>query len=477
MTRRLTVVFLTIPTLLVSLIGPVAARPPSPGPAFPITDYAPSDRDNVVLKWNETMLATIRATSLGAHPPANSRALAILNTAMYDAWAAYDPTAGATQRNASGLGAQPASQAAGKAEAISYAAHTVLTRLAPYRDTTVGGRRPADVTLEALQLAPGSTSTPARLGVGAAEAVLAARQGDGASGSVSYSPRGGYDNETEAFLWQPLDSRPALVPHWGQVTGFGLPGNWRSDRRYMAAGPRANNGNVYKRAASEIVEYGNTLTDEQKACAVYWADGPTSETPPGHWNAIAQAVSRRDGNTVDEDVRMFFALGNALLNAGVVSWEAKYRYDFARPATVIRWLYYEGAKPKDRDPAMRSWTSYIATPPFPEYTSGHSTFSAAAAQVLRNATGSDRMGMSTVVRAGAGANYLSAGKTPPSRDVTMSWSTFSEAVGGEEGSGRSRLYGGIHFADANEHGQATGTNAGQAAWSQAQRYISGAAGH
>lgn len=476
MTRRLTVVFLTVPALLFSLVGPAAARPPSPGPAFPITNYPPSDRDNVVLKWNETMLATIRATSSGAHPPANARALAILNTAIYDAWAAHEPTAKATQRNVRVTAAQPAS-AERKAEAISHAAHTVLTRLAPYADTTVGGSRPADATLTALGLTAGSTSTAAQVGVGAAEAVLAARGNDGASGSAPYAHRGSYDNEAEAFLWQPLDSRPALVPHWGDVRGFGLPGSWRSDRRYAAPGPNTNNGNVYKQGAREIVAYGNDLTDEQKACAVYWADGPTSETPPGHWNTLAQAVSRRDANTLDEDVRMFFALGNALLNAGVVSWEAKYRHDFARPATVIRWLYYYGQKGQKRDPAMQNWTSYIATPPFPEYTSGHSTFSAAAAQVLRNATGSDHMGLSTVVRAGTGAAYLSPGKTPPSRDVTMSWSTFSEAVGGEEGSGLSRLYGGIHFADANEHGQTTGTNAGQAAWTEAQRYITGAAGH
>jgi len=476
MTRRLMAVLLTLTALLVGLIGPVAARPPSPGPVFPITDYAPRDSDNVVLKWNETMLATIRATSAGAHPPANSRALAILSTAMYDAWAAYDATAKATQGNARVTGPQSGSPE-DRADAISYAAYTVLTRLGPYKDTEVGGTKPADATLAALGLTAGSTETPAQVGVGAAEAVLSARQGDGSSGSVSYTPRGGYDNETEAFLWQPLDSRPALVPHWGRVTGFGLPGEWRSDDRYMAEGPKTNNGNVYKQAAREIVGYGNSLTDEQKACAVYWADGPTSETPPGHWNAIAQAVSRRDGHTVDEDVRMFFALGNALLNAGVVSWEAKYRYDFARPATVIRWMYYYAEKPNKRDPAMQHWTSYIATPPFPEYTSGHSTFSGAAAQILRNATGSDHMGMSVVVPKGAGVNHLSPGKTAPGRDVTLSWSTFTEAVGGEQGSGRSRLYGGIHFADANEHGLATGANAGQAAWSEAQRYISGAAGH
>jgi len=475
--------------------APAPAKPAKPGPTFPISEYGMRDDDNAVLRWNDTMLATIRLTA-GA-PPVNSRALAILNTAIYDAWAAYNPTARATQPNPSGLGEQPASPEE-QIAAISHAAHAVLTTLPPYRtarDST--GAHPANVRLAEMRLVVGDTTAAARIGRGAAEAVMAARVGDGSNqangyldpttDATRYTPRGSYASEATAFLWQPLPlpgqsetaspverQKPAL-PHWRNVTTFGLPANWQYNRDYAAPGTAVNNGNGYKQEARDIAGYVANLNDERKACAVYWADGPGSETPPGHWSLIAQAVSRRDGNTLDEDVALFFAFGNAELNAGVVSWEAKYRFDFARPVTLIRWIYYYGAKKPD--PAYRNWNSYIATPPFPEYTSGHSTFSAAAAQVLRNATGSDRMDLRAVVPAFTGANFLTPGKTPPQVDSTLNWPTFTDAVDGPDGSGVSRIYGGIHFDDANDHGQTTGTAAGQAAWDETRRFLTGAKGY
>lgn len=463
--------------------APAPARPAKPGATFPIADYGVRENDNAVLRWNDTMLATVRLTR--AAPPVNSRALAILNTAIYDAWAAYNATAKTTQVNPSGLGDQPPSVTE-QTIAISHAAHAVLTTLTPYRTARdTNSAHPADVRLVELGQVAGDTTTAARIGRGAAEAVLAARSNDGSNqdngylDTTGYTARGSYTSEANAFLWQPLPTatgslQVAALPHWRGVTSFGLPANWQSSRTYAAPGPNTNNGSVYKRQARDIVAYSANLNDERKACAVYWADGPGSETPPGHWSLIAQAVSRRDGNTLDEDVALFFAFGNAQLNAGVVSWESKYRYDFARPTTVIRWMNYYGAKKPD--PAFQNWNSYITVPPFPEYTSGHSTFSAAAAQVLRSATGSDHMGLRVVVPAGTGASFLSPGKTPPATDSTLSWPTFTDAVAGPDGAGISRLYGGIHFPDADDHGQTTGTAAGQAAWNEAQRYLTGAKG-
>jgi hypothetical protein len=133
-------------------------------------------------------------------------------------------------------------------------------------------------------------------------------------------------------------------------------------------------------------------SSEHKAIAEYWADGPGSETPPGHWCLHAQHVSARDGHGLDEDARLFFALTAALLDAGIASWDAKRTYDSMRPITAIRFLFSgrevlawggPGLGPRrirgeDRQP-------YIPTPPFGEYVSGHSTFSAAA--VLAGFTG------------------------------------------------------------------------------------------
>ena len=98
---------------------------------------------------------------------------------------------------------------------------------------------------------------------------------------------------------------------------------------------------------AEINELGPSLaalTDEQKMIAEYWADGPRSETPPGHWNLFAQRVleGRRTGSPehdLDEAVTLLFALNNAIFDAGCCAWDAKVAYDSVRPITAVRWLF------------------------------------------------------------------------------------------------------------------------------------------
>ena len=86
------------------------------------------------------------------------------------------------------------------------------------------------------------------------------------------------------------------------------------------------------------------LTDEQKMIAEYWADGPHSELPPGHWNLFAQqfAASRPPGSSehdLDRAVKLFFALTNAIFDAGCCAWDNKVAFDSVRPITAIRWLF------------------------------------------------------------------------------------------------------------------------------------------
>src|SRR5581483_5010100 len=86
------------------------------------------------------------------------------------------------------------------------------------------------------------------------------------------------------------------------------------------------------------------LTDEQKMIAEYWADGPRSELPPGHWDLFAQFVSRRDRHAarehgLDLDVKLFFALTNAIHDAGICCWDNKRAFDSVRPITALRHLF------------------------------------------------------------------------------------------------------------------------------------------
>jgi len=118
------------------------------------------------------------------------------------------------------------------------------------------------------------------------------------------------------------------------------------------------------------------------------------------------------------------------------------------------------------------WRPYqavnVVTPPFPEYVSGHSTFTAAGASLLALFKGSDTFGASITIPAGSWKI-----ETGPTQDVTLSWATFSEA---SNEAGWSRRYGGIHFKAADEHGRALGRQVAQYVYSKAQTYIRGNAG-
>ena len=214
------------------------------------------------------------------------------------------------------------------------------------------------------------------------------------------------------------------------------------------------------------------LTDEHKMIAEYWADGPRSETPPGHWNLLAEYVSRQRHHTLADDVKMFFALNAALLDASVVAWDAKREYDSVRPVTAIAYLFagkqiraWGGPGRGTVTMDGRDWTPYQAsafpTPPFPEFLSGHSTFSAAAATIMWLFTGSDHFGAS--VSFAPGTSRYEPGTTPR-KTVTLTWPTFSKAA---DEAGISRRYGGIHFLKGDYAGRVAGRVVGLSAWRRA----------
>jgi hypothetical protein len=117
------------------------------------------------------------------------------------------------------------------------------------------------------------------------------------------------------------------------------------------------------------------------------------------------------------------------------------------------------------------WQPYqppnVVTPPFPEFISGHSTFSAASAEVLRRYTGSDKFGASATIR--AGSSVVEPGLVP-ARDITLSWRTFSDAA---DEAGLSRRYGGIHFAHGDLQGRLIGRLIGAQTFKKAERYWTG----
>jgi hypothetical protein len=191
---------------------------------------------------------------------------------------------------------------------------------------------------------------------------------------------------------------------------------------------------------------------------------------------FGQLCSRRDNLGLDSDVKLFFVLANAELDAGIATWARKRLFDSIRPISLVRFAYagrsirswggpYRGTQTIDGS----EWRPYLPTPPFGEYPSGHSSFSAAGAEALRLFTGRDDFGATVVVP--AGSSLIEPGKVPAS-DVVLHWDTFTEAA---NQAGLSRRLGGIHFLSGDLNSRLVGRQVAARVMARAQQYFAGVA--
>jgi len=461
---------------------------------------AAAAQDNIVLQWNNAVVESIPASGLGGPPMA--RALAIINTCIYDAWAAYDATALGTRFGADLRRPAGERTLANQEKAISFAAYRAAADLIPNGKASL-----FDPLMSKLGFDPKDTSTSRATasGIGnvACQAVLDFRHKDGANqladmpggtAGVPYSDYTGYKPVNDpmdlraAFnpasvkdqgRWQPLiyvdaDNKvvtPEFVcPHWGKVVPFAL----TSGDQLRSTTPPAKPGtDQFKKQAQELIDLSAGLTEQQKVQVYYWAEEP----PPRLWNQFAQFVSRRDGHGADlkgtaADVKLFFALSNAILDAGIAGWDNKAHFDYVRPITSIRSQFlgqkikaWGGPGKGTQEINGEDWIPYgpptFRTPPFAEYTSGHSVFSTAGAEILKRFTGSDTFGHSVTIKAGSGGYEPGV----PAADLTLSWSTFTIAA---DQAAMSRRYGGYHFEQGDVDGRTLGRNVAGAVWVKAQ---------
>ena len=150
--------------------------------------------------------------------------------------------------------------------------------------------------------------------------------------------------------WQPLRRPTAtggtvvqkfLTPQWGRVRPFALTsGSVVRPAGLSALAPT-------QAEMLELIDYSAGLDDDAKALVGVWAANPGSVSPPGQWLGLAEQVSRQDSNTLDEDVKLFFGVGQAVLGASIAAWDAKRTDDSVRPISAIRYVW--------RGQAIRSW--------------------------------------------------------------------------------------------------------------------------
>jgi len=464
----------------------------------------------IVVQWNNVALQGIRDTHPG--PPMAARMLAVTNTCMFDAWAAYDEHAVGTQfggrlrrvRNEPGAAAGPAYHAfrrsvrfeLQKKIAICYAAYRALVDLFPTDAAMI------TAFMQSLGLNPNDNSDDVRnpdgIGNVACRAVLAFRHHDGSNqlgdlnGGAPYSDYTGFvpvntpTKINDPNQWQPL-CVPQVVggpcvaqiyvgPFWGLVKPFAL----KSPTQFLGRQRPARYGEArYIEQAKQMLDYSADLTDEQKMIAEYWANGPHTELPPGHWNLFASFVSQRDRHDLDDNMKNFFTESNAILDASIAAWGIKRIFDPVRPVTAIHYAF-KGMKVRAWGGPNRGtqlieagdWKPYQATtfvtPPFPKYLSGHSAFSAAGAVVLRRFTGSDVFGGSVSFL----PHTSVVESNTPATTVTLHWATFTDAA---NQAGISRRYGGIHFVQGDLNGRDVGQLVGEQAYDKALTYINGTA--
>lgn len=457
----------------------LAVNVPAPSPA-------------IVVRWVNVTLQAIRDTHPA--PTVAARLLAIVSTCMYDAWTVYTPVAIGTRIDNMvrhyEVGHEYQHQ---KTMAISFAAYHALIDLVPSQISAFQavmqqlGYNPNDTSTD--------TSTPIGIGNVVAQAVLDFRHHDGSNqlSNLHIGPYSDYTNyvpvNTPAMVnninrWQPLslpDGNGGFVvqkfatPQWGRVTPFALT---QGSQLRPTTGPAHFTTPEFREQAQQILAFSAALTDREKVIAEYWKDGPVSETPPGHWFWLAQIIAKRDRHALDDDVKMFFILGNALLDASIVAWDAKRYYNSVRPITAIRSLFKDthvqawgGPNLGTQSILGQDWLPYQSamalTPPFPEFFSGHSIFSATSAEILTLFSGSTAFGHSYIKA--AGTSSIEPARTP-ARDVRLQWDTLQDAA---NEAGLSRRYGGIHFEQGDLIGRALGKTVASFAWEKASSYING----
>jgi hypothetical protein len=513
----------TLTATTVTTTAPARAAAADPG-TWPIDQWGtPQPADDAVLKWDEQLVSAIKAYPKATGPTVASRAFGVLFTAIYDAWAAYDPVAKVTQ-NGGPSQQTTGSTDANKTQAISYAAYRTLNDLfppaqfpcVPVTCPTDGSAKylTPDFLLRSQGFDPSNTAsasptdtaaTPAAVGNLAAQAEINFRHNDGSnqlgdnpngtlgvpySDTTGYQPVNTWNQVNNKWRWQPLcvptpppgatscagTVQTAYTPQWGKVTPFSEPPTF-----YYLPGPPKNPDGTYSTTdISTSLAVTSNLTDTEKVTAEYWADGPGTAFPPGHMMLFAEALSRKNHFNLDTDVKLFFTLGNAEMDAGIMCWYYKYKYDFVRPITAIHWLYYNQPVTSWLGPNQgygtvlgQNWIPYqqlnVVTPAFPEYPSGHSTFTAAWATTMAAFTGGDTFGVTVTIPADS-SKFES---NTPAQPVTLSFATFSDAA---NSAGISREEGGIHFQSGDTAGRGLGRQAAQYVWGTAQNYIKGYTG-
>jgi len=380
--------------------------------------------ENSVLYWNTQALD---ATRLARNPPP----LAAAFYAVYHA-AIFDAVNGITHTRRGWLVNDAAPAGINMDAAIASAAHTVMVALWSPTSNPRNFQLAYDKALAEIPDGPAKTG-----GIAWGEQV-AAHELEWLAKSGYNKPIPGQYSSNEPGKWRetPAQFRPALLPFWGHVTPFVM----SSPSQFRAPPPETLDSKAYAEELAFVAKTGgrdnSDRTEYQTMCTPFWSDDLGTSTPPGHWNTIAQDLARRNNLSVPETARLFALLNFAEADAGIACWETKYYYNTWRPETALREL---NAKLNPHAEANPDFIPNMPSPPFPSYTSGHSTFSAAGSRVLERFFGTDEIEFTVTSDGLPGAVHH-----------------FKKLSDARYEVGMSRVWGGIHTMSDNLEAQKVG---------------------
>ncbi len=422
---------------------------------------------DMVMQWNQYALDAVKNdygngyTSDEGGPTKTSRALAIVQVAVYDAADAVDPLYAPYLIN---VKAQPGTS---MNAAVAQAAHDALVALFPQQSATF------DTELaQSLQgIPPMAAQKGEQLGASVASQILAIRQNDGSNINPVYVP-GIYPGQ-----WRPDPLHPTQVPlgpGWGYVTPFAI----QSGAQFQVPPPPALTSPQYTAAFDQLKAIGGdgiitatARTSQQTLVGNFWSyDGsPNIGTPPREYNQILEIIAAQEGNSLMQNARLFALANMAMADACIAAWYTKYTYNFWRPVAAIR-ESDPGTGPTglgDGNPNTHgdvNWTPLGGamdngnpngpdyTPPFPAYVSGHAGIGAAMFRTVQDFYGTDHIAFSWMSDEYDGMTVDQYGNLRPA--VTRHYNTLSQAA---YENAQSRIYLGIHWPWDRDDGLAQGT--------------------
>lgn len=292
-----------------------------------------------------------------------------------------------------------------------------------------------------------------------------------------------FDNYNEPLKWTPINTNSYLTPYWGNVNGFLSESTLDS---YTTFVERFLDTVDFQNEVAKVYQTSLNLSDKEKCIAEFWAGAKNTITPPGYWNLFLIAYYEKYGSKISNDLkaRNFLILNCALFQTSIFVWRTKFNILQARPIQTIRYYYpndtisyYDGTEVSSS--LWKPYQPYTSiTPSFPDFISGHSTFSSVGARILNKLIGNNLLNLNLSID-GTFMKYVSPlfsnnnkiedrfylhcftifpqsseiEHTVPNKAITLTYSSWDDMA---LEAGISRIYGGIHYDSSNYAGYLVG---------------------